>query len=290
VPHKLASLILAYSLLAWTGMALFGIAAWRANADPFARFFGLFGQFAPLAVENGALIVRPYGAGLRTAEPPSTATAAFVMTALATVSFDGISETPFWESIVGLLMRFFYDSGIVATLGYTATESLIKTLGLVATPLVFAAVYVMTCALVGKISGETTGRTARRYILSLVPIAIGYHLAHYLSYLLIQGQAAWPLLSDPLNRGWDLFGSRGATIDIAVVGMRFVWMFAVVAIVVGHVAAVTLAHIEAIRGAPSRMIAVVSPAPMLVLMVPYTIYGFCRSRSWRYRQASRGPS
>ena len=83
------------------------------------------------------------------------------------------------------------------------------------------------CALVGRIAHEAPGLTIRRYVLSLVPIAIAYHLAHYLSYLLIQGQAIWPLLTDPLNLGWDLFGTRGYEIDIGIVDMRFIWIFAV---------------------------------------------------------------
>ena len=272
VPRKLAALIAAYSLLTWTGMALFGIAAWRANADPFCRFFGLFARFAPLDVERGpTLVVRPFGAGLRQDAPPSAAIAAFVLLALATVSFDGIAETPLWEDIVGGVTHLLYSAGIVQLIGYTAADSLTKTLGLVATPLLFAAVYVGTCALVGRIAGEPVGLTARRYVLSLVPIAVAYHLAHYLSYLLIQGQAVWPLLSDPLNLGWDLFGTRGYEIDIGVVGMRFVWLFAVAAIVAGHVAAVALAHHEALRAASGRKLAVASQGPMLVLMVAYTM-------------------
>ena len=148
---------------------------------------------------------------------------------------------------------------------------MIKTLGLVATPLVFAAVYAGVCALVGRIAHEAPGLTIRRYVLFLVPIAIAYHLAHYLSYLLIQGQAIWPLLTDPLNLGWDLFGTRGYEIDIGVVDMRFVWIFAVIAIVVGHVAATALAHVEALRTTPGRRIAVASQVPMLLLMVCYTM-------------------
>ncbi|MEZ2127594.1 MULTISPECIES: hypothetical protein [unclassified Sinorhizobium] len=271
VPGKLATLILAYSLLTWMGMALFSVKEWCANADPFAVFFGLIGRFAAFDVKNGALVIRPFGAGLSMARPPTAATAAFVIVALATVSFDGIRETPFWDNVVGLIMRLFYDSGIIAGIGYTAADSVVKTLGLLVTPLVFAMVYLGTCALVGRIAGEPLDHTARRYVLSFVPIALGYHLAHYLSYLLIQGQAVWPLLSDPLNLGWDLFGTRHSTIDIGVIGMRFVWLFAVLAIVLGHVAAVMLAHQEALRKAPSRVTAVTSQAPMVVLMVAYTM-------------------
>jgi hypothetical protein len=272
MPRKLAEMIVAYSLLTWTGMVLFGIETWRANADPFARFFSLVARFAPFAIERRAvLIVRPLSAGLRAKEPPSDATTGFVLLVLATVSFDGIAETPLWEAVVGRAMGLLYDAGIVGAIGYTAASSLVKTVGLVITPLLFATVYVGTCALVGRIAGESAYFTARRYVLSLVPIAIAYHLAHYLSYLLIQGQAIWPLLSDPLNLGWDLFGTRGHAIDIGVVEMRVIWLFAVVAIIVGHVAATTLAHMEALRVGRGRKIAVASQVPMLVLMVSYTM-------------------
>jgi hypothetical protein len=272
MPRKLAGVIVAYSLLTWTGMILFGVETWRANADPFSRFFSLFARFAPFAIERRTmLIVRPFGAGLRPEAPPSGATTGFVLLALATVSFDGIAETPLWEAFVGKAMGLLYDIGLVQTIGYTAASSLVKTMGLVLTPLLFAAVYVGACALVGRIAGESAKLTARRYVLSLVPIAIAYHLAHYLSYLLIQGQAIWPLLSDPLNFGWDLFGTREHEIDIGVVDMRFIWLFAVVAIVIGHVAATTLAHMEALRGGRGRTIAVASQVPMLVLMVSYTM-------------------
>jgi hypothetical protein len=53
--------------------------------------------------------------------------------------------------------------------------------------------------------------------------------------------------------------------------MRFIWLFAVVAIVIGHVAATTLAHMEALRAGRGRTIAVTSQIPMLVLMVSYTM-------------------
>jgi hypothetical protein len=123
----------------------------------------------------------------------------------------------------------------------------------------------------GHLAGEPTGLTARPYVMSLVRIAVAYHLAHYLSYLLIQGQAVGPLLSDPLNLGWDLVGTREHQIDVGIVSMRFIWLFAVAAIVIGHVAATALAHAEAMRISRERRIAVVSQVPMLVLMVAYTM-------------------
>ena len=194
------------------------------------------------------LVVRPFGAGLRQDAPPSGATAGFVLLALATVSFDGIAETPFWEDIVGGAMRLLYDAGIVPANRLHGGRAAWSRPSASSRRRFSSPPSISGPALSSAASpASPCGLTARRYVLSLVPIAVAYHLAHYLSYLLIQGQAVWPLLSDPLNLGWDLFGTRGYEIDIGVVGMRFVWLFAVAAIVVGHVAAVTLAHVEALR-------------------------------------------
>ncbi len=41
----------------------------------------------------------------------------------------------------------------------------------------------------------------------LLPIAVGYLVAHYLTYLLIDGQGIVIAVSDPLQQGWDLFGT-----------------------------------------------------------------------------------
>src|SRR5215813_5264106 len=108
---------------------------------------------------------------------------------------------------------------------------------------------------------------ARNFALTLVPIAIGYHLAHYLTYLLVQGQYIIPLLSDPFGFGWNLFGTAGYRVDIAVVGARFSWYAAVTAILAGHVVAVYLAHLEAMRVFPARALALRSQVPLTALMV-----------------------
>jgi hypothetical protein len=95
-------------------------------------------------------------------------------------------------------------------------------------------------------------QVAQDFALTLVPIAIAYHIAHYFVYLLIQGQYIVPLMSDPFGYGWDLFGTAGYRVDIAIVGARFAWYTAVVAIVCGHVVAVWLAHVRAMQVFPVR--------------------------------------
>jgi quercetin dioxygenase-like cupin family protein len=80
-----------------------------------------------------------------------------------------------------------------------------------------------------------------------------------------------PLLSDPLGYGWNLLGTAGYRIEIAVVGARFAWYTAVTAIVLGHMVAVYVAHVVALRELDGRRVALQSQYPMLVLMVGYTL-------------------
>jgi hypothetical protein len=273
-PRKLAALVLAYATVAGAGVALLGAEVWRRRFDPFAGFFALFARVAPLAWQrapDGALMLtlRAPGAGLAAARLPTGAQTAFVIVALSAVGFDGLAETPLWDAVVGESLAALYAAGMVQAVGYESAGALVKTLGLLTMPLLFAAVYGLVCVWTGRLVGEDGARVARRFVLSLVPIAVAYHLAHYLSYLLIQGQAALPLLSDPLGLGWDLFGTRGREVDLEVIGMRTVWLFAVLAIVAGHVSAVVVGHRTALAAYGAR--ATRSQLPMLVLMVGYTM-------------------
>jgi len=120
----------------------------------------------------------------------------------------------------------------------------------------------------GELSPATV---ARLFVLSLVPIAIAYHLAHYFTFLLIQGQLAIRLASDPFGFGWNLFGTARYRPDIGIVGARFAWYTALIAIVLGHIIAVYVAHVIALREYSDRRAAVRSQFPMLVLMVGYTM-------------------
>src|SRR6185295_5273903 len=104
----------------------------------------------------------------------------------------------------------------------------------------FLGAYLGICAVMSRVA---TGRPrplviARSFALTLVPIAIGYHVAHYLVFLLVQGQYIIPLLSDPFGYGWNLVGTAGYRVDIALVDARVAWYAAAAAIVAGHVTAV----------------------------------------------------
>jgi hypothetical protein len=151
--------------------------------------------------------------------------------------------------------------------------AVIGTMGLIAFPVVFWSLYRGFAEWVARAGGsaDSTGDVARAFVVSLVPIAIAYHLAHYFTYLLIQGQLLIPLASDPLGLGWNLLGTARYRPDIGIVGARFAWYTAVIAIVVGHIIAVYVAHAIALRVFPDRVAAVHSQYPMLLLMVGYTM-------------------
>jgi hypothetical protein len=117
----------------------------------------------------------------------------------------------------------------------------------------------------------SVSQTACAFVLTLVPIAVAYHLAHYFSLLVTAGQFMIPLASDPFGFGWNLFGTAGYKVDLGAVSPYVFWYGAVVLIVAGHVIAVVLAHVEALRLFVSPRAAAASQVPMVALMVAYTM-------------------
>ncbi len=269
VPKHIACFAIAYSILTFAGMALFGRETWLKHGEVFSLVFGTFARFAPTdwhrrSPNEPEWELRPFGAGLLDSRAVSTSMMAFVLLLLATVLYDGALGTPEWASLESPLAARLSVLG-----GFAAIA--IKTAGLVLFWVVLCGAYVAACALMSVAAGGLPPvAMARRFALTLVPIAIGYHLAHYLTYLLVQGQYIIPLISDPFGFGWDLFGTAGYRVDIAVVGARFSWYAAVTAILAGHVAAVYLAHLEAMRIFPARALALRSQVPLTALMVAYT--------------------
>lgn len=270
VPAQIACLAVGYSILTWTGMALFGRETWLRHGEVFSVVFAAFARLAPTSVHAGPrgpeLTLRPFGAGLLDSGGASPSMTALVLLLLATVLYDGLLSTPEWSGVEGAAAALLRDPGqreLVA----------IRSVGLVAFWLLFLGAYVAVSAIMSAAAEghRSPLEIAQDFAFTLVPIAIGYHLAHYLVFLLIQGQYIVPLLSDPFGYGWDLFGTAGYRVDIAVVGSRFAWYAAVAAIVVAHVAAVYLAHVRALQVFGPRRAALRSQFPLTALMVVYTV-------------------
>ena len=299
-PSNLALLALAYSMFTWVGMFLFGPAAWLRTGEVFSIVFGVFARLAPLEVRvtdpeacrecpedalepdgscvdcyecfgladpgKRGLALRPYAAGLLRRESISSSRMVLVLLMLATVTFDGFTETPFWIDV----NLEVYDA--MRSLG-RAAFTIAGTMGLVVFPLVFVVAYLGFMKLVAIAGGGRSGlrAVAQAFVFSLVPIAFAYHLAHFFSFFLIQGQLIIPLVSDPLGQGWNLFGTASYVRDVGIVNARIAWFVGVGAIVVGHIVAVFTAHVVSLRLFADHRRALLSQFPLLVLMVGYTM-------------------
>jgi hypothetical protein len=189
---------------------------------------------------------------------------AFVLLVLSSVLYDGLLTTPEWREAEQQLVN------VMPGLGESGSV-VVRTIGLMAFWAVFLAAYLAVGAVMSVAAGRRSPRDmAQSFAFTLVPIAIAYHLAHYLAYLLTQGQYIAPLVSDPLGYGWDLFGTAGYRVNIAIVGARFAWYAAVTSIVVGHIVAVYLADVRAHQILGPRRAALRSQVPLTALMVIYT--------------------
>ena len=99
VPAHIAWLAIAYSVLTWAGMLVFGRDAWLQHGEVFSLVFGTFARFAPTEARDGRLLLRPPGAGLLDDRPVSTSMMAFVLLLLATVLYDGLIGTGEWAEL-----------------------------------------------------------------------------------------------------------------------------------------------------------------------------------------------
>jgi hypothetical protein len=265
VPANIACLAIGYSVLTFAGMILFGRDVWLAHGEVFSSVFGLYARFSPIESRDRRLLLRPFGAGLLEDRPASVSMVALVLLLLATVLYDGLLTTPAWA---------WFESASAPLLGRESAV-LLRTLGLIGTWLLFSVIYGAVAALMSLAAGGRLAppEVARAFAFTLIPIAIGYHVAHYLVFLLVQGQYIIPLASDPFGFGWNLFGTADYRVDIALVGARFSWYAAVIAILGGHVTAVYLAHVKAMQVIAPRTAALGSQIPLTALMVVYTFTG-----------------
>jgi len=272
VPLYLARAVLAYGVIAWVGMFLFGRETWLERGEAFSLAFGVLGRFGPLDTRDGAL--RPPGAGLAEGAPVPFSFVVFVLLMLATVTFDGFLETPLHQALATSVQESRALSRQLFRLSEFGIEeeAVISSVALLAFPMLFLAAYWLASWAMVRITGQrTVMEVACAFVLTLVPIAVAYHLSHYFSLLVTAGQFIIPLASDPFGWGWNLFGTAGYKVNLAIASPYVFWYGAVTLVVVGHVIAVYLAHAVALREFGDRRLALLSQVPMLALMVGYTM-------------------
>lgn len=234
----LGFVLIAYSVITLVAMAQFGRETWRRNGEVFSVWFGLVGRLAPLArlaagSDDGAralgagaasagrpdrLRVRSFAAGLL---EPGAELAGLTLAALSTgaILFDGLSQTEAY-------FRWFG----VPSVG----EQTVLLLG-------WLAIVVGLALAVGRIVG------VRPLLAGLIPIAIGYLIAHYLTFVLFDSQRIVLLVTDPLGLGWDVLGVGEFEPQTGWLPGGVAWSLQLVAVVGGHVIGAWAGHATALR-------------------------------------------
>ena len=285
VPYRLGCAALLWSALTLTGMLCFGREVWQRHGDVFAIYFDTLGRIAPLARGATAhtLTLRVPGAALtgadhslavnsprRTVETDMGETnpagmSGFIIAMLSTVLFDGLHGGQAW-----LLLEQGLKHSVpqwVDVNGYFA-----GTVGLAGVWLIFFAAYRLTCVVTARVvSAASPVPWAQHFAFTLVPIAVAYNIAHNFSALLIQGQNAIALISDPFGWRWNLFGTANLRVNIGLIDAQVTWCVAISAILIGHVIAVWLAHRVALRETGSARRAALASLPLTLLMIAYTV-------------------
>jgi hypothetical protein len=269
-PSTLAALALAYAGIQLIGMSLYGIEPWTRRADGFSVYFSLFAALSPLHWTRRELRVRRPLEGVVGLDASIPGTVAVLCVAIGSTSFDGLSQGTLWNDIAPDIQQAMIDIGFSARTG----QEIAFTIGLLAMVLLVAALYrlgVTGMHTVGE--GHDTNDLARRFVHTLVPIALAYVVAHYFSFFVYEGQRMKYLASDPLGDGSDLFGTRTATVDYSVISATGIWYVQVAALVIGHAAGLALAHDRALAIYKSAKEATRSQYWMLMVMVGFTSLG-----------------
>jgi hypothetical protein len=267
-PRTLGVAIALYSYWALSGMAIFGRDAWTRCGEGFAVAFSLLARMAPFTVRDGQIAVRFPFTGLTGAERVP-GTLLFVAVMLGSTSFDGFSRSSQWQDVLADVRANLADEPLWV-IDLSTTFLNIGGLAFFVGGVVWTYLLAVESA---RLLVHAPRGLAPDFVLSLVPIAFAYLVAHYFSLFVIQGQFIYSLASDPFGRGWDLFGTVDFAPNLTIVSTNTIWYVQVVALAVGHVVGLTVAHDRAVALFENRGQALLSQVPMLMLMVLYTLGG-----------------
>ncbi|MFE1872145.1 hypothetical protein ACFW9N_14760 [Streptomyces sp. NPDC059496] len=219
---------------------------WFDDGDAFEAYSALLARLAPLGRRSdGRLVLRNPFHGLD-ATPERPGLVATVCVLLGSTAYDGFSDNPSWINAIQ-----------TSPLGRIPTA----TLGLLGSIALVAALYCLCAAATRLVSGPHPGPLTA-FAHSLVPIALGYLIAHYFSLLVVEGPRTVSMA----------FGTDNAPEPVPPLGPGGLAALQVIAVVTGHVLGVVAAHDRSVRLFPPAK-AVAGQLPLLALMITYTVGG-----------------
>jgi hypothetical protein len=262
LPVTLSSVALGYGIYLLIMARFLGPETALQSSGVFEMYTGLISRIAPLEMvkspdQGPPRLERRRWLGALPSLPTRPGTTAFVVAMIGTVSYDGMSGAGWWSDLVGDLRR----------------EMWFETVSLLGVCVLIGVTYYGASALAGRLAGDTrsVGDIAASFAHTLVPIAFAYAFAHYFTLIVFEGQQLIHTASDPFGRGWDLFGTAEWRV-VFTSSQLWVWYVQVIAIVLGHIAGVVLAHDRALAEFGGE-VAVRTQYAMLVLMVALTSLG-----------------
>ena len=265
-PATLASAVAGYSVVALAGIAVYGVEPWARYGETFSVYFNLFARLSVIETRDRVVGLRPFLGGLPRLDPVA-GTVALVVVMIGTVTFDGLSQGQLWKDLAVELNDGLRSLGV----GIETTPKIVATIGLLIGVAIAGGFYTLGIEGARSVGGDLDAERLRRsFVHSLVPIAMVYVAAHYLTFLLFEGQSILYLASDPFGEGWNLFGTASSAIDYGLLSQNAAWYLQVGFVVLGHVAALVLAHDRALVLYPDARLAVRSQYWMLAIMIGFT--------------------
>jgi hypothetical protein len=196
-------------------------------------------------------------AGLNAWRAPPGATAV-VAALLGSTAFDSFANTSWWIQTV-------QDSAVPTAVWATA--------GLLAMIIIVLVSFSLAAAWMGRYGSRPATAYPRLMVASLLPIVLGYVVAHYATLLIVEGQRTAINFSDPLGRGWNVFGSAEMGVNTAIFDHpTAIAVTQLCAIVGGHVFGIICAHEKSVALLPPER-AVRGQLPLLLVMIGYTCAG-----------------
>jgi hypothetical protein len=274
-PSTLATAVVGYTAVTLAAQSVYGVETWTRRGEAFSVYFNLLSRISVFETRSRVVGLRRPLDGLPRLKPVP-GTVAFVMVMIGTVTYDGLSQGTLWNDDIGPALQDAFS-----WLGTETALDVAGTIGLLGGVAIVAGFYSLGIEGAKSVGGGFSAAHLRRvFVHSLVPIACVYAIAHYLSYLIGEGQAMIYLASDPFGQGWDLFGTASTAINFGLIGDEPLWYVKFGFVVVGHVAALMLAHDRALATYGQAQQAVRSQYWMLGVMVGFTLLAL-----WLLRQA-----
>ncbi len=266
-PDRLAVITLSYWIFTSVMTVLFGL-KWLRTCEPFTVFFSQIARLSPLSQEPALKAGCP-GSFLIT-HPAPMSLAALIIVALAAGSFDGLNETFWWLAQIGINPLEFPGRSAVVLPNAVGLLLSIAALGIITA----------LCTWLGlKMVGAQKEFRALfpRLTLSLLPIALAYHIAHYLTSFMVGVQYSLKAATDPMSNGADILGLGQFYVTTSFFNVATtvekIWLTQASAIVIGHILAVLIAHAIALGALGDHKRATLSQLPVAAFMIAYTFIG-----------------